>query len=273
LDILDLNKINKENKNAIKIKEKEKALKEKDFKEKDLKLLNDKIHKEKEDDLNKMPIDDNCNDNFNSNSISNSNSNYNSNYNYNNDIDIDNDNENKNKNKNKYDIISLDNFKFILQHEKRAFAYDIFIKNEEELFRYESFSLDINYRLQPIITKELNIFKECDKIFVAFSRRDMTPFSDPIIISLPNDTTIKQMKYFIYKKLTKTKKFENLPFSKIKFYVYKLIDYKPQKEYLLINDKDEENIVTYFKGGGVRNVLVELIDFENENVNRGITIG
>ena len=42
---------------------------------------------------------------------------------------------------------------------------------------------------------------------------------------------------------------------------------------MLISDKDEENIVTYFKGGGARNVLVELLDFDNENTNREITIG
>lgn len=167
--------------------------------------------------------------------------------------------------------IKLENFKFMLQHQKRLFAYDIFISNEEELFKYEKHNLNICYRIQPLRNEDLNLLKEYDKIFVAFCRRDSSAFCDPIIISLPNETTIGEMKKVIFNKLKKIKATQSIEYSKIKYYIYSLIDYKPHKDNLLINSKDEEKISIFFKKGP-RNVLVELLQMEGETSGKELNM-
>ena len=66
------------------------------------------------------------------------------------------------------------------------------------------------------------------------------------------------MKVVIFNKLKKIQTTQSIEYSKIKFYIYSLIDYKPHKDNLLINSKDEEKIAQFFKKGP-RNVLVELL--------------
>jgi len=181
-------------------------------------------------------------------------------------------NDNNSGKKEKKNSIKLENFKFMLQHQKRLFAYDMFISNDEELFRYERHSLNINYRIQPLTNEELYYLTKFEKIYVAFCRRDTTPFCDPIIISLPNETTIGEMKKVIFNKIKKIKSTKNIEYSQIKFYIYSLIDYRPHKDNLLINSKDEEKIAQFFKRGP-RNVLVELLQTEAETSGKELIMG
>lgn len=176
-----------------------------------------------------------------------------------------------NPNKEKRISIKLENFKFMLQHQKRLFAYDIFVRNDEELFKYEKCSLNISYRIQPLRNEDFNLLKQYEKIFVAFCRRDSSAFCDPIIISLPNETTIGEMKKVIFNKLKKMKTTQGIEYSKIKYYIYSLIDYRPHKDYLLINSRDEEKIAQFFKKGP-RNVLVELLQIEGETSGKELNM-
>jgi len=177
-----------------------------------------------------------------------------------------------NNDKEKKISIKLENFKFMLQHHKRLFAYDIFVHNHCELFKYENQNLNISYRIQPLRNQDLKYLKNYDKIFVAFCRRDSSAFCDPIVISLPNDTTIGEMKKSIFKKFKRIKATQYIEYSKIKFYVYTLVDYKPHKDNLLINSKDEEKISQFFKRGA-RNVLVELLQLESETSGKELKMG
>jgi hypothetical protein len=176
-----------------------------------------------------------------------------------------------NSNSDKRISIKLENFKFMLQHHKRLFAYDIFINNEDELFKYEKNELNISYRIQPLRNDDLNLLKQNEKIFVAFCRRDSSAFCDPIIISLPNETRIGEMKREIFNKLKKIKATQTIEYSKIKYYIYSLIDYKPHKNNLLINSKDEEKICQFFKKGA-RNVLVELLQMEGDTSGKELNM-
>jgi ubiquitin C-terminal hydrolase len=155
------------------------------------------------------------------------------------------------------DSLPPEDYYFVLQHPNTFFAYEIFTRRSENLLKYCTHNLSIEYRLQPFSFEEIETFNDdqYSKVFVAFCTRDFKPACDPIVIHVNRDSKVIEAKNYIFEKIQKIEKVKRFDFTfqKLKFYTYALIDYKPYKEILLLNTKDEEGLFTFCK----HNLLVE----------------
>jgi hypothetical protein len=165
------------------------------------------------------------------------------------------------------------NFYFIIQHGFGTFAYDIFIDSNDYLLKYDyENNLSIQYRLQIFTDDEIDTFTDDERIriFVAFITKEGNPACHPLIVYIKNNSTVLEIKNLLIEKLKKINKlhvYGDINLSKVKFYTYSLENYKPVKDVLLINSKDEEQIIHFFKGKNGRpcNLLVEFLNNGNNN--------
>jgi hypothetical protein len=158
-----------------------------------------------------------------------------------------------------------DTLHFILQNSESFLAYDIFTNNEEDLYKYARHNISIVYRLQPFPKEEVEKFKEKSKVFFALATRDFKSACDPVILHLDKAITVSEMKKIIFEKIKKITKLKNfdLTISKLKFYTYSLLDYKPQKDILLLKSKDDDPLFNYCK----HNILIEIPSDVQNNAN------
>jgi hypothetical protein len=167
------------------------------------------------------------------------------------------------------------NFYFIIQHGLGTFAFDILVESSANLLRddYER-NLYLEYRLQIFSKEEIETFAadERIKLFVAFITKEGNSACYPIIIFIKKNSTVLETKNLIIvkmKKINQLQVYGEVNLSKVKFYTYSLENYRPVKDILLINSKDEEQLIFYFKGKkGPYNILIEfLIGAQNNFFN------
>jgi hypothetical protein len=172
-----------------------------------------------------------------------------------------------------------ENFYFLIQHSRGTFAYDIFHDREQALFQYRhNRDLCIEYRLQPFINEDISMFHSSSncKLFVTLVGKDGGPACDPIILFIDKESTVIQIKRLLVEKMNLIKKlvlsYGEINLTKIKFYTYSLQNYRPQKEILLLNSKDEEPLISYFKAkNSAHNLLVEfLIGVSEESIGNNL---
>lgn len=170
---------------------------------------------------------------------------------------------------------SKNNFYFILQNPTGAFCYDLFIDKTNKLSMYEkNSSIKIKYRLQAYTDDQISQFKENNKLrlFIAFQTKEGLPILEPFIFYMDKSSSVLEVKNTILKKMKNTIFIQNflkaksqqneefeLTLNKLKFYTYTLLDYKPQKDILLLNTKDEEPIQNYLKMNKPHNILIEFL--------------
>lgn len=177
--------------------------------------------------------------------------------------------------------ITIENFYFIMQHSHSTFAYDIFTDKSQDLFMHKNkHDLSIAYRLQPYNSDEIEFFHSNHlKLFVALATKEGNSACDPMIVFIPRDTKVIDVKNLMLDKMQKIKnintKYENnITLKSVKFYTYCLRDYRPSKEILLLNSKDEEPILSFFKSkNGPYNLLIEFLIPEKETGRKQNSIG
>jgi len=166
------------------------------------------------------------------------------------------------------DKIKINNFYYILQNPDTKIAYDIITNRIQNILEYESKQNIISYRIQPYYSEDLHLINDKNKIFFSILDNELNPAYFPIVLCLDKASTkLITMKNIVIEKMKKigclSKIYEEdfkskNCFSRIKFYISCMIEFKPKQLLYLHQDKDEKLLTEIFDTFGPHNMIVKL---------------